>query len=880
MKQVVFVVLSALLLCACEKEHFITDSSYRKMVEADFQEKKAVFGESGAALFDVFNTEMTLAEREALMFLYAYSPLIDISFSGGEFLLDNVRLAFRAREEMPWGQDVPEDIFRHFVLPVRGGKENLDTARAVFYRELRERVAACETLEKAALEVNHWCHENVIYKPTNARTSSPLATRQRAYGRCGEESVFTLAALRTVGIPARQIYTPRWAHCDDNHAWIEVWIDGEWKYLGACEPEPRLNIAWFTLPVQRAMYVESEVFGKYTGDEEIVYTNDNFSAVNVTPHYTATTKTVVRVKDAAGRPSMNAKVEYRIFNYGEFYPVVTLYTDALGEARLTLGKGDIFVRAEKGDAVGFALLPVSRQDTLVLVLDRKIGDEFTAMYDLVPPAQHDIAALTTDEERAENDRRFVHEDSTRNAYVATFMTPARAHDIAVELGVDTARFAGYIKAARGNYGEIEKFFRQAESKELAMMLLDVIAEKDLQDTPSDVLLSHLSMREGMPEDSLFPGYVLNPRVQNELLTAFRQPIRDDLSARGITGQVIDEKTAGQLIERVKQVRVVDAPVKAVTPPAGVLAAGVTDAPSRDVFCVAVFRACGIPARLSPISGKPEYYLNGTWHTVNLLTEKVVPKGKFMLYYTGKEVKDPKYFLHFTIGKLENGRIRTIDLGSNANVDMGVGASYSTIFSRPIELEEGDYILSTGNRGGDGAVMTGITSFRVTVGEQTDLTMHIRPCPEETSVLGNVAMPLSYTPEKTGKREQLVFPGKGYSAVAIVEADKEPTNHLLRDMGSMKDDFEQLHLPLYFVFRDKDNLAKFNRSDFRSFPATIDWGYDTDGKLLERLTTGLGIQQAEHFPLVVLLNAKGEVVFLSQGYRVGLGTQIMNVMNRK
>lgn len=269
-----------LVLGACEREHFITDPAYRAMVEEDFQRKRAVFGESGAALFGVFDSVMTLPEREALTFLYAYSPLVDISFSGGEYLLDNVRLAFRAREEMPWGLSVPENIFRHFVLPARGGKEYLDTARAVFFRELKERVAARGNMEQAALEVNHWCHENVIYKPTNARTSSPLATRLRAYGRCGEESVFTLAALRAVGIPARQIYTPRWAHCDDNHAWIEVWIDGEWKYLGACEPEPRLNIAWFTLPVQRAMYVEAEVFGKYGGDEEIVFTNDNALAVN------------------------------------------------------------------------------------------------------------------------------------------------------------------------------------------------------------------------------------------------------------------------------------------------------------------------------------------------------------------------------------------------------------------------------------------------------------------------------------------------------------------------------------------------------------------------------------------------------------------------
>ena len=32
----------------------------------------------------------------------------------------------------------------------------------------------------------------------------------------------------------------------------------------------------------------------------------------------------------------------------------------------------------------------------------------------------------------------------------------------------------------------------------------------------------------------------------------------------------------------------------------------------------------------------------------------------------------------------------IDLGSNADVDMGAGASYSKIFATPVELEAGYY----------------------------------------------------------------------------------------------------------------------------------------------------------------------------------------------
>lgn len=877
MKQVLWILLAFVLLCACEEKHFMTDPGYRKMVEQDFQKKKKVLEGNPGNLFAVFDSPMSVEEREALMFLYAYSPLIDLSFSGGDFLLKNVRWAFQAREAMPWGKDIPEDIFRHFVLPVRGGKENLDTARIVFYKELKERVATCESMEKAALEVNHWCHEHVIYKPTNARTRSPLATMLTAYGRCGEESIFTLAALRAVGIPARQIYTPRWAHCDDNHAWIEVWVDGEWKYLGACEPEPRLNIAWFTLPVQRAMYVESEVFGKYNGQEEIVYVNESGSGVNVTSHYTRTAPTLVQVIDENGQPVVNAKVEYKIFNYGEFYPVVTLYSDVKGETSLTLGQGDIFVWASKGKKLGFGELSVERQDTLTVVLDKTVGDLFSGEWDLVPPRQHDITALSTDEERAVNDRRFAREDSLRNVYVATFMSRTQGGDVAMELGVDTARFAAYMVASRGNYSELLRFMREVspERRTLAMNLLGVIAEKDLQDTPADVLLSHVEGDGRDVSNPYFTEYILNPRVQNELLTAYREPVREFLKRHDITDVT-------SLIQETGKIKVVDSlyPAKVVTPPVGVIRAGVTDALSRNVFFVAACRTMGIPARLSPISGKPEYYQNGTWHTVNFMTEKVVPKGELMLHYAQKTVSDPKYFLNFTIGKLEDGRVRTIDLGSNAAVDMGVGASYKTIFTKPVTLEEGDYLLSTGNRRSDGAVLADLVSFQVEAGKLTNIDMLIRPCVEKMEILGVVPTALSIVPEGKTKPEAIRLPEKGYMAIALIEANKEPTNHLLRDMSGMKDDFENLGVPLYFVFKDADHQAKFNRADFRVFPSVMQWGTDLDGRLLKGLAEGLCLTNTESLPLIVLLNAKGEVVFVSQGYRVGLGTQIMNIISRK
>ena len=107
---------------------------------------------------------------------------------------------------MPWGDIVSDELFRHFVLPVRVNNENLDDSRRVFHDQLAPRVEGLPMYD-AILEVNHWCHEKANYQPSDARTSSPLATVRTAHGRAAR-SRRSVAALRSVGIPARQVYTP------------------------------------------------------------------------------------------------------------------------------------------------------------------------------------------------------------------------------------------------------------------------------------------------------------------------------------------------------------------------------------------------------------------------------------------------------------------------------------------------------------------------------------------------------------------------------------------------------------------------------------------------------------------------------------------------
>ena len=208
------------LAASCTEQHLLKDPGYSRLVDSLFNLRKELYQDRDKELFSIFEKPMPLRRREAMKFICAFMPLCDIADYSAQFFLANVDNALKTRDESPWGRDIPADVFLHYVLPVRVNNENLDSFRLVYADEIKNRIKGKDIID-AALEINHWCHEKVAYMPADIRTSAPLSTILSARGRCGEESTFTVAALRAAGIPARQVYTPRWAHTDDNHAWVE-----------------------------------------------------------------------------------------------------------------------------------------------------------------------------------------------------------------------------------------------------------------------------------------------------------------------------------------------------------------------------------------------------------------------------------------------------------------------------------------------------------------------------------------------------------------------------------------------------------------------------------------------------------------------------------
>ena len=840
MRKFVLTILSLSLVVSCEVNHLVNDAGYRQQMENDLLARL----DGDGNLKDFYKAEdliITTEEREALRFLYAYMPLADFTDYTTEYYLSNVRSSLDTRDEMGW--NVPEREFRHFVLPIRVNNENLDSSRVVFAREIKPRVKGM-AMKDAILEVNHWCHEKLTYKPSDARTLSPLASARSSLGRCGEESTFTVAALRSVGIPARQVYTPRWAHSDDNHAWVEAWADGEWYFMGACEPEPVLNLGWFNDPASRGLLMHTRVFGRYDGPEEKVMEGANYTEINLIDNYAKTARVDFIVVNEDGTPVDSALVDFDIYNYAEFYPALSKYTGKDGKTFLTAGMGDMLAWASKDGMYGLSKVSFGQDSLVTIVMTSNHPDESESMM-IVPPVGGAGIPEVTEEQRAANSVRFASEDQIRKAYMATF-----AKDDGTQKG-------GFLAKSAGNQGVIGGFLA-AHPDQRALDLLGSLSDKDMIDVTIEILEDSYQDKEA----------ILCPRVANEFLTPYKGFFKSVLSAE-------EQETLSNPVNLIKWVKdnitlVNDTKAWRITmSPVGVFKSRLADPKSREIFFVSLARTLGIDARKDPVTGKVQYASPASpetgkdWIDVDFESAKeaLTPKGTVVLKYVPTpKLANPGYYSNFTISKIQDGRTRLLAF-DEGQVDMGGGVSWENVFKKGTELDTGDYILVSGNRLSDGSVPVTINKFTIKEGETAAVDLAIGIPDDKLSVIGEFDSETKYW--KTAGSEPvsiLSTTGRGVYVVGFLTPRHEPSVHAVNDIVAAKEDLEKCGLPI-LLLTSEDGL---------------DWIKEYSAKLPSNVSYGIAPKEMLEgaLPRVMIADTFNRVFFKTEGYTIGLGDQLL------
>ncbi|HEX9745955.1 MAG TPA: transglutaminase domain-containing protein [bacterium] len=299
-------------------------------------------------------------------FLIENLPVEDLTVISEELFVATLRDAYYAHNNFPWAQNLSVEDFFHYVLPPRVSQEPLEKWREVFLAELEPLVRNAETIEEATDIVNEWMWSQVSFKQTQRRDQGPFETLAGGCGRCEELMILQIDACRSVGIPARQAWTPYWTYQDNNHAWTEFMnSDGEWYQKDG----------WINIPTQRTNFIFSVPFGIPENDPHIYRTDDKpgsrYSILNSIGNYRDTCVLNISVIDESGNPVGDTNVVLSVYNWGALRSVARGKTDENGVYRIEAGVGGHFISAgnsERGACMSIQLEEAGDIDlTLVLM---------------------------------------------------------------------------------------------------------------------------------------------------------------------------------------------------------------------------------------------------------------------------------------------------------------------------------------------------------------------------------------------------------------------------------------------------------------------------------------------------------------------------------
>nr|WP_307992386.1 transglutaminase domain-containing protein [uncultured Niameybacter sp.] len=852
----------------------LVNDAHRKIIEERFVAVREAAKHREEELFSVLDT-CTEDEAICLKYLYAFMPEQDLANHDGELFLKFVRQALKVRQIVPWGEQLTGGLFLNYVLQYRMSNEYIEFYKDQFFDELYPRIEG-KTMEEAALIINYWCFEKATYQTTDSRTTCPLTTIRNAYGRCGEESVLGVAAFRSVGIPARQAYTPRWAHCDDNHAWVEVWIDGEWHFLGACEPEATLDAGWFQLSASRGMLIQSKVFATTVENERITRQTDSATEVNTLDRYADTKEITITVKDEMGLPVEGAKVRFEVVNYSELFPLTEIVTNKEGQVSFLTGYGDLVIYVYKDGIATYDQINVREADELTITLVDKVFTPGTMeSITLVPPT-----GASPDENKVSEERKAHHEkchklaEETRAHFVTTFFLGDKAKEWAKDYAPYEEGVARHLESARGNYEEIQTFFEDKETANLLeykVKMLDTLNKKDLSDTSCEILKEHLLMGLRFKDDfeeEVFVKGILAPRIATEKISAYRVALNAYFDEATKEGFKKNPRSIYDYIDTNIKTATSPQNIYLCAQPVGVMKLKWGHVSAKKILFVALCRTFGIPAKLNKENGNMSYYQNGAWIEIEIGTtkEEVIKDSKITLYAQDDTVYE--YMKNYTIGRYVDGIYHTLHLETGDWKERKV--SY--------EVESGKYRITTVNREANGTVHANL--YYVEVEEKAEAVVEVMvPDTHVGSEKEVVVKETSFINTNGDVCELSEVIDESRNIVAFLDAGAEPTEHLLNEMIEAKEQYLELQPKVALVVKeagDLDNPTLVKTLEALPF-IQVYVGYEKED--LAYLYEGFEILDNK-LPLAFVMNKPMIAQMAIAGYHVGIGTMLLKYLEAK
>jgi hypothetical protein len=85
--------------------------------------------------------------------------------------------------------------------------------------------------------------------------------------------------------------------------------------------------------------------------------------------------------------------------------------------------------------------------------------------------------------------------------------------------------------------------------------------------------------------------------------------------------------------------------------------------------------------------------------------------------------------------------------------------------------------------------------------------------------------------------------------------------------------------MVFLFTDEEQMKKYKADEFGTLPSTVHYGIDRGGAIQRQIAQNMKLQNGTLLPIFIIADTFDRIVFVSQGYTIGLGAQLQEVINK-
>ncbi|MDR3046060.1 MAG: transglutaminase-like domain-containing protein, partial [Bacteroidales bacterium] len=559
---------------------------------------------------------------------------------------------------------------------------------------------------------------------------------------------------------------------------------------------------------------------------------------------------------------------FKLYNLAEFYPLATQKTNTQGEAFLTTGFGDLLIWAKKSNLYSFEPFRVREMDSLTVVIHEQ--PEHVYLYDMNPPDPQFVKRKIADEKVEFNKQRIAAENLMREQYMSTFPSESDCSDIE-NANLTKVKIWKIINKSEGNYVEMTalmNLFQEKNEKLLLNQFFLSLSDKDLRDGRAAILAQHITLYQSdqYPQEVYLKG-IISPRIANEGI----RPWRNYLAAK-LPADLNHYNSATAIAQWMEQHITIDGEANYFNcpiSPIGVYELRIADRHSADIFFVAACRSLDIPAYKDNATKQVYAYENHKWVQFFVdPSQNDLKKATLILTYHGKDIQQPQYCYQYTIAKIDHGDVLTFDYENDPTKSQ---------FPVNMEVDAGTYLLTTGNRHIDGCVFSRLEFFTINEGDTIYKEVVIRPLEVHAKNYGTIDTDFKIYKSATSKKIKDYLHQKEL-IVCFIDLDVEPTKHLLKDIALYKTQFEQWGGTMLFVCADEKNALSFNPKKW-NLPAQAVVVWDDHKAWINELKSSINYSFTDDYPLVFISNKKGEVTFLSEGYRIGTGELLYKTLQQ-